>query len=177
MQTRACLTAAVLATALASCGSGVTAHPTSTTATTAPAGGSRAGVRSPSGPVPAGPNGTFVLALRATSRTAPHAPGTRSSVKARLRVLGSQGRLCWTFTRVVGVTHPTGARITIAARSPSGPGLSVGATLVALGTGYSAAGCTPVSPGIASEITSVPVDFFLVIDSDNFPNDELRAQL
>lgn len=176
MQTRDALAAAMAAAALAGCGSGLTARPSSTTIA-APAGASQAGLTSPSGPAPAGPNGTFVLALRATSQATPHAPRTKASVSARLRVLGSQGKLCWTFTHVVGVTRPMAAHINIAARFPSGPGLSVGATLVAFGPRYSAAGCIPVSPGIASEVTSVPVDFFLVIDSENFPHGGLRAQL
>jgi len=175
MRMRASAVAAVLAAGLASCGS--TSTRTTSAATRAP-GTTPAGVAHPSSPGPvAAANRTFVVAVKGTSQSAPHAPAAKASLSARLRVIGSQGKLCWTFRDVVGLRNPSGAQISAAARLPSGPGYTVSVTLVPLGAHYAPAGCAPISPGIASEIATEPVgSLFLVVDSPDFPNSGLRVQ-
>lgn len=165
--------------ALAACSSGLTAHATTPTTAAAPRGpttgspgpGAAGGGSSGSG------NATFAFVLKGQAPATPPAHASRAHLSAKLRVLGSQRRVCWSFTHVTGVTHPTSAHINHIAAVTDVAAYTVAAVAVPLGVHYAASGCAPVIAGIATQMILAPYDYALVVDSDNYPNDALHALL
>lgn len=160
---------------LTGCGSGLTAHP-SQPAVRAPALGSLSTATNAA--APPSRSATYKLVLKGTIPASAHAPVSHASIAATIRILGPQGKLCWSFSKVRGVKDPTAAHINVAATLPNqtDPIFTVGAPQLRLGTGYSTSGCTGITPGLASQLVT-PSQFFVVVDSTNYPNDGLRALL
>jgi hypothetical protein len=109
----------------------------------------------------------------------PHAHPSRASITARLRVLASQGKLCWSFRKVIGVPDPTSAHINQTQSVVNDPAVynTTPNVVVALGARYEPSGCTAIAAGLAHELLTPIGDFYLAVDSKSFPNQTLRARL
>jgi hypothetical protein len=163
---------------IAACGSGLTAHPAATVAPVTTATSPKfvpppATQTDPEGP----PDGTLTVVLTGTAALADGRP-SHASLIARLQIIGSQGKVCWAFTDVKGITGPTSAHISRAIPLVNVPGYETGPDVeVELGRAYAPHGCTPITLGVARQILTVPADNYLAVESKNYPNQALRALL
>jgi CHRD domain-containing protein len=176
-RTSAIAATAAAALALEACGSGLTAHRTTPTASTptTPAGFTPP----PTPPTPThAPTGSLTVVLKGTSQSSPQAPAQHASLTARLRVLGSQGKLCWTFAKVTGITGPTTAHINFISPVVGLQTYNTSANLVLqLGAHYAPTGCTSITASLASTMLETPGNFYLTVESANFPNQALHSLL
>ncbi|HEY5196275.1 MAG TPA: CHRD domain-containing protein [Solirubrobacteraceae bacterium] len=161
--------------ALGACGSGQSAHQVApvTTATNPkfvpPA--------APPTAAEAPPDGTLTVVLTATAALA-GGGSSHASLTAKLHFLGSQGKVCWAFTGVAGISGPTSAHISRAIPLVNLPGYNTGPDVeVEFGRAYAPRGCTPITRGVARQILTVPTDHYLAVESENYPNQALRALL
>jgi hypothetical protein len=97
------------------------------------------------------------------------APGHRSmaSASATIQLPAIEGRLCWTFSSVVGLAQPTNAHINV--------GQYPGTLFVQLGDHYAAHGCRNVTAATVTALDN-PSSYFIAIDSPNHP-DVISASL
>jgi hypothetical protein len=150
---------------LTGCGSGLTAHPATQTA--AAQGGAPSSTTAGATPHAArAPDLTFAVVLTGTS-TLPTGRVVHASLSARLHLLGSRGMICWTFTKVSGVEHPTSAYIHD----------DFGDLLARLGPHYKAAGCAPISQSSASQISVDARNSELTVVSEHFTTRPLFGTL
>jgi hypothetical protein len=178
-RTTTCALAMALASlSLEACGSGLTAHPTAPTTSTPT---QPAGFTPPPQPTTPthSPSGSLTVVLKGTSQSSPHAPVARGSLTARLRLVGSQGELCWTFTNVKGITGPTSAHINFVSPVVNNSQAYNTSThlVLQLGAKYATSGCTSIPASLAGTMLESPTDFYLTVESTNFPNQALHALL
>ena len=166
----------LLALSVAGCGSGLTAHPspptTPTTAsvpttpatTTTPGTATKTTTTSrvakapaPTQTVPVVKGTTIHVALSGAARSRHGRPPSGS---ATIQFLSTQGEVCWTFTKVTGVAHPTEAyvgNVTIAG-SPSGLRTPVPSTPdIVFDPHYAARGCAKLIASAIYEFLTSPV--------------------
>jgi len=162
----------LVALSVTGCGSGLTAHPappttpsvpTTAATTTTPGTATKATTTSrvakapaPTQMAPVVHGTTFHVALVGAARSRHSRP---PSASATIQFLSRLEEVCWTFTKVTGVAHPTEAyigRVTIAG-SPSGLRTPVPATPEFLfGAHYAARGCIRLVASAISELIGSP---------------------
>jgi hypothetical protein len=90
-------------------------------------------------------------------------------------VFGGEGEICWHFSKVVGVQHPSSAEVRLAAGGAAGePWLGLGP--------YKATGCKTVAPRLSDlirQINQIPANFLVVVNaaSGGTATQRLRAPL
>jgi hypothetical protein len=151
---------ALIALTLTGCGSGLTAHPEAASKPSTPLiTHAAAPVVTPSSTTP---NSTFHVTL---GGAAPSRHGRAPSASGSIKVLPSRQELCWSFSKLVGVAHPTLAHINIGAISAHG-----GETFIKLGARYATRGCTKVIASALGELLDgTATDYYVVIDGAKHP--------
>ena len=167
---------------LAGCGSGLTAHPAASSPRSSAPGPTATATPTTRTSAPASsPDKTVTVTLQATTVSSRRPRRGHASLSATLRILGSQGKLCWTFGHVSGLTSPTSAHINqispIVNVSPDVAYNPSDRVFVTLGPRYGVRGCTGVSQVIVSQLEGLLGNFYLAVDSAEYPNDALRAHL
>ncbi len=154
------LCAALAALALAGCGG---ATKTVTTATIP-------GVTAYKPPPPA-KAATYTVTLAGTRLHGSPRGAPGGSGFAVLTIDPASGQLCWSFSRLTGITAPRIARFYQG---------FVGATGMhghPLGETYKPSGCTPLRPLVLSVIEAHPERFYVAIFNAEYPEGAVRGQL
>jgi CHRD domain. len=114
---------------------------------------------------------TYAVKMTGAAETPAGAPG--GTAKAVVTLSTKTGKVCWTFTSLSGVSHPTYAHIHVAPAGKSGNivlPLSTGSTL-------KTKGCVPASATVISAIAANPHNYYVNIHSQQYPSGAVRAQL
>jgi hypothetical protein len=151
---------ALVALALAGCGSSNNAASTAATETAATSSATAPGGSASSAPT------TYHVNLAGFSKGSPNGSGL-----AVVTVNPPKGELCWMFSELTNVPSPTVARL-----FRSFPG-ATGAHGFLLGHTYKPSGCIHLEPGILELINSKPQRFFVNIHDAQFPEGAIRGPL
>lgn len=95
------------------------------------------------------------------------------SAKGAIRVVGASNEICWSFSRLSGISDPTSAEIRAGIRG------EYGSVEVQLGGHYSPSGCTgPLSSLRLAALVASPEGSYVEIDTRRYPTvGAVRAQL
>jgi hypothetical protein len=185
---RRALAVALTAAGLAACGSSATKSPSTASTASSPSSSTTATgaattpattTSPPPGYQPAGwtgetgPNVAYPL-LKLTS--AGFSSAQHASALVTIRVIGSKRQICWSFSKLVGVAHPTTAGLR--GGSPGTPTGGTGSVEISLGTHYSPQGCTPPIAGAGLQsIVNNSAHTYVTVDSRKYPSGAIFAQL
>ncbi len=82
-----------------------------------------------------------------------------------------EGRLCWTFSRLVSFGRPTKARIHRGVTREKGP------AVLSLGRHFAPKGCVHASERVLEPIEEAPSGFYVIIATRRYPGGAVRGQL
>jgi hypothetical protein len=180
------LGAAFAGLALAGCGaSSPSSAPSATSAqSTAPGVSTVTSVKPPGKPAPS-PRHRSAGATPAAQPAGVHrnriyqvvlsgtAKGSKASATATIRALGSKREICWAFSDLVAFAHPAAGHINIGAAG------SAGSVVVALGSHYTANGCTTAPVATIDTINANPPVYYVELDASRHGNGgaSIRSQL
>ena len=107
--------------------------------------------------------------LAGRNEVPPGAPN--GSARARIRLLGKTGKVCWAFSKIKGFTSPTAAHIHKAAKGKAGP------VVVPFGSSFTRSGCVSTPAATIAAIQKSPASYYVNIHNAKYPNGAVRAQL
>jgi hypothetical protein len=93
------------------------------------------------------------------------------SASAKISLLGKTGKVCWTFSKLKGVTAPTAAHIHKGNKGTSGP------IVVPFGSKYKSKGCVTAPAATIAAIQKSPKAYYVNIHNAKYPNGAVRGQL
>jgi hypothetical protein len=93
------------------------------------------------------------------------------SATAKIRLLGTTGKVCWTFSHIKGFTSPKAAHIHKGKKGVAGP------ILVPFGSTYKRSGCVTATAATIAAIQKSPSSYYVNIHNAKYPNGAVRAQL
>lgn len=100
-------------------------------------------------------------------------PAAKNGGGAAVIAFHGASRICWRFAHLHGFTDATSARL------DAGPMGRAGTTVIMLSPGprLRHQGCVPVNPTLSKKIVAQPADYYVSIQSKQYPHGAVRAQL
>ena len=83
----------------------------------------------------------------------------------------TKGSVCWTFSKLKGVTAPTAAHIHKGGKGVSGP------VFIPLGAAFKAKGCTTASKSSINAVEKNPGAYYVNVHNAKYPGGVVRGQL
>ena len=99
--------------------------------------------------------------------------GAKHGVGAAVIAFHGASMVCWRFAHLHGFTDATSARVETGAAGRAGQSVIV----LSLGRRLHHQGCVPVSPTLTSRIVARPGGYYVDIQSKQYPQGAVRAQL
>lgn len=100
-------------------------------------------------------------------------PGAKHGVGAAVISFHGASMVCWRFAHLHGFTDATSARVDAGAAGRAGQSVIV----LSPGRRLHHQGCVPVSPALTSRIVARPGGYYVNIQSRQYPQGAVRAQL
>jgi uncharacterized membrane protein len=114
-------------------------------------------------------NKVFTVTLAGKNEVPKGAP--RGSARARISLVGKQGKVCWHFSKLKGFTKPSAAHIHKANKGKAGP------IVVPFGSAFKLRGCVKASAATIAAIERTPKAYYVNIHNAKYPNGAVRGQL
>jgi hypothetical protein len=114
-------------------------------------------------------NSVFNVKLLGKNEVPKGAPN--GSASAKIRLLGTTGKVCWAFTKLKGFTSPSAAHIHKGKKGTAGP------IVVPFGSAFKRSGCVTTPAATIAAIQKSPTSYYVNIHNAKYPNGAVRGQL